>query len=371
MCATTGMAARATAAPRPCRAERLCASRPAAHAAGRRRAHNDPVRTEYRLTDEGELLDPRTTPPEVFAAARRRWIVELLPTDPGRWRSIQTDALRECGISTEAGMSLKHLADTVLGAHVPASMPDDVIAMRVAMPKLSDGVSPVKAPIVNIITQRDRAVTSSTDSGALKKLVERVRSLPPARRRGAFVVVRSLLSLSLEHATDVADRVTARTAELEDQVFSDVDDDDVTTDIYRLKRAIADGRRRLLPVINRLSLVTEVDDAELGEDAVAHLERIEAGFRRVADALDTDDRLLGDMLTAQMTLVQVQQNGDMRRISAYAALITVPTLIAGIYGMNFDHMPELHWLLGYPASLALMLVVVLLLRRAFRRSGWL
>ncbi len=365
------MAARTTAAPRPCRAERLCASRAAAHTAGRRRAHNDPVRTEYRLTDEGELLDPRTTPPEVFAAARRRWIVELLPTDPRRWRSIQTDALRECGISTDAGMSLKHLADTVLGAHVPASMPDDVIAMRVAMPKLSDGVSPVKAPIVNIITQRDRAVTSSTDSGALKKLVERVRSLPPARRRGAFVVVRSLLSLSLEHATDVADRVTARTAELEDQVFSDVDDDDVTTDIYRLKRAIADGRRRLLPVINRLSLVTEVDDAELGEDAVAHLERIEAGFRRVADALDTDDRLLGDMLTAQMTLVQVQQNGDMRRISAYAALITVPTLIAGIYGMNFDHMPELHWLLGYPASLALMLVVVLLLRRAFRRSGWL
>jgi magnesium transporter len=67
----------------------------------------------------------------------------------------------------------------------------------------------------------------------------------------------------------------------------------------------------------------------------------------------------------------VQQNDDMRRISAWVAMAAGPTLIAGVYGMNFDHMPELHWIFGYPLALALMAVVCGGLFRAFKRSGWL
>ena len=126
-----------------------------------------------------------------------------------------------------------------------------------------------------------------------------------------------------------------------------------------------------MPIVNRIALVVEVDDAELGADAVDHLERIGAAFRRVVDSLENDDRLLGDMLTAQLTLVQVQQNTDMRRISAYAALAAVPTFVAGIYGMNFDVMPELHWQFGYPLILAAMTGLVMGLRQLFKRSGWL
>ena len=77
------------------------------------------------------------------------------------------------------------------------------------------------------------------------------------------------------------------------------------------------------------------------------------------------------MLNANLAQVGVQQNTDMRRISAWVAIIAVPTMIAGIYGMNFDHMPELHWRLGYPFALGLMAVVCSLLYRAFKRSGWL
>jgi magnesium transporter len=69
--------------------------------------------------------------------------------------------------------------------------------------------------------------------------------------------------------------------------------------------------------------------------------------------------------------VSVQQNEDMRKISAWAAVIAVPTLIAGIYGMNFDHMPELHWLVGYPGALLLMAGAATVLFRLFKRSGWL
>lgn len=329
------------------------------------------MRTEYRLTADGDLLDPETADPATYAAARRRWVVQTLPADPAARRSSQIAALQLCGIGDDGGATRTQLADAVLGQHISLALADHVVALRVAMLSLSEGAHPVRSSVVNVVAQLDRAVTTATDPRVLERLVARVRSLPPARRRGTFVVVRALLSLALEDVTTVSDGVTARTAELEDRVFSTATDDDNVTSIYRVKRSIADTRRQLLPVINRLALVTEVDDADLGEASVTHLERLEAGFRRVADALDTDDRLLGDMLTAQLTLVQVRQNTDMRRISAYAALAALPTAITGVYGMNFEHMPELTWTWGYPAVLTLIALGVTSLYRAFKRSGWL
>ena len=77
------------------------------------------------------------------------------------------------------------------------------------------------------------------------------------------------------------------------------------------------------------------------------------------------------MLNANLAQVAVQQNEDMRRISAWVAIAAVPTAIAGIYGMNFDHMPELGWRLGYPGVLLLMAGICIGLFRAFKRSGWL
>ena len=77
------------------------------------------------------------------------------------------------------------------------------------------------------------------------------------------------------------------------------------------------------------------------------------------------------MLNANLAQVGVQQNEDMRRISAWVAIAAVPTAIAGIYGMNFEHMPELGWRYGYPAALLLMATICVGLFRAFKRSGWL
>ena len=92
---------------------------------------------------------------------------------------------------------------------------------------------------------------------------------------------------------------------------------------------------------------------------------------RVSEQVEGFDDLLSSVLSADLAQVAVQQNEDMRRISAWVAIAAVPTAIAGIYGMNFDHMPELHWTLGYPAVLVLMAVVCAGLFRAFKRSGWL
>lgn len=89
------------------------------------------------------------------------------------------------------------------------------------------------------------------------------------------------------------------------------------------------------------------------------------------ESVESLDRLVSDILSAHLAQTSVRQNDDMRKISAWAAMAAVPTMVAGIYGMNFDHMPELHWLWGYPAVIALMAVLELLLYRQFKHRGWL
>jgi magnesium transporter len=92
---------------------------------------------------------------------------------------------------------------------------------------------------------------------------------------------------------------------------------------------------------------------------------------RVSEQVDGFDDLLTSVLNGNLAQVSVQQNSDMRRISAWVAIVAVPTMIAGIYGMNFDHMPELRWQYGYPLALSVMAGSCLVLYRAFKRSGWL
>ena len=92
---------------------------------------------------------------------------------------------------------------------------------------------------------------------------------------------------------------------------------------------------------------------------------------RVSDQTDALDTLLSSALNAHLARVSVQQNDDMRRISAWVAIAAAPTMIAGIYGMNFDNMPELRWYYGYFAVLALMAVTCTSMYIGFRKAGWL
>ena len=92
---------------------------------------------------------------------------------------------------------------------------------------------------------------------------------------------------------------------------------------------------------------------------------------QASDRITSYDELLSSLVQAAVGKVAMQQNIDMRKISAYVAIAAVPTAIAGIYGMNFDHMPELKQVWGYPAVLCVMLLVCTLLYRTFRRNHWL
>jgi len=106
-------------------------------------------------------------------------------------------------------------------------------------------------------------------------------------------------------------------------------------------------------------------------DAQPYFRDIGDHLTRVAEAIDTIDRLLDNALTAHLAQLSVQQNDDMRKLTAGATLFAIPTMIAGVYGMNFEHMPELTWRLGYPMVLAVMAGLCLYVYWRFKRSGWL
>ncbi|MCU0267084.1 MAG: magnesium/cobalt transporter CorA [Acidimicrobiales bacterium] len=158
--------------------------------------------------------------------------------------------------------------------------------------------------------------------------------------------------------------------ELEFQVFSEHGDNPVQR-IYFLKREVLETTQALQPLLqplealahNRVPYVHE-DMEEYFRDVHDHLERMLAEVR-------TMDDLLNSILSANLTRVSIRQNEDMRKISAWVAIAAVPTMIAGIYGMNFEHMPELGSIFGYPMVLGLMFLVCSVMYRGFRRAGWL
>lgn len=156
-----------------------------------------------------------------------------------------------------------------------------------------------------------------------------------------------------------------------ERVVFDQEREDPVERIYDLKREITEARRALMPVSAELPELLDPDVPDhLGVNR-RMLERVVTTVERIDRHLDAHDDLLSDMLQVHMSQVSVRQNEDMRKISAWAAILVYPTIVAGVYGMNFRNMPELHWAFGYPFALGLMAAGCLVLYRVFKRVGWL
>lgn len=192
---------------------------------------------------------------------------------------------------------------------------------------------------------------------------------PDRLRYGPAAVLHAIMDQVVDGYTAVADEVNADIENLEVNIFSPSPSDPQA--VYRLKRENLELRRAAAP----LSRVAE-DLASVGPSELAHVfgplfSDIRDHLMRVREATETNDNLLMTLLMAATARQDLQQNSDMRRISAWVAIAAVPTMIAGVYGMNFEHMPELSSPWGYPAILGLMAVVCSSMFIAFKRSGWL
>lgn len=141
--------------------------------------------------------------------------------------------------------------------------------------------------------------------------------------------------------------------------------------IYTMQREVVRFRRSVTPLLTPMQRLAGGAVPAVPERARPFFRDVADHIARVGDTIESFDAMLTNVLQAQLAMVSVRQNDDMRKISAYVAMAAVPTLIAGIYGMNFDHMPELHWYWAYPGVIGIMLAIVVGLYVAFRRSGWL
>jgi magnesium transporter len=141
--------------------------------------------------------------------------------------------------------------------------------------------------------------------------------------------------------------------------------------IYKLKREVLELHAAIGPLAEPLDRLARGRHELIHEDIRTYFRDVHDHLLRVIEQVESYRDLLTSVLAANLSQVTVRQNEDMRRISAWAAIIAVPTLIAGIYGMNFAHMPELHWTFGYPVALGTIAGASLFLYRYFRRIGWL
>jgi magnesium transporter len=158
--------------------------------------------------------------------------------------------------------------------------------------------------------------------------------------------------------------------EIERQVFSDERRNHAQR-IYRLKVEAVEFRQAVVGLEDPLDDLANGKVTEADPVLLHYFRDVHDHLLRVAQRVEAIDNLLSSALTANLAQLGVRQNEDMRRISAWVAIVAVPTMIAGIYGMNFEHMPELGWVLGYPFALALMAVLCGALYIMFRRRGWL
>jgi len=157
--------------------------------------------------------------------------------------------------------------------------------------------------------------------------------------------------------------------EVEEEVFGG--ESDATQRIYFLRREVIEFHRAVQPLIAPLESLEKGIVVQVDEHVQRYFRDVADHTRRVDEQLHDQRDLLTGALEANLALVTLRQNNVIRAISAWAAIITVPTFIASVYGMNFEHMPELDSKIGYPLALLVMLAAVLALHRFFRRIEWL
>jgi magnesium transporter len=130
-------------------------------------------------------------------------------------------------------------------------------------------------------------------------------------------------------------------------------------------------KRAVVPLGAPVRKLTEGYSSLVPHDVRSYFRDVDDHLVTVTERIASFNELLTTLIDAALAKITLRQNTDMRKISAYVALISVPTMIAGIYGMNFDYMPELGWSFGYPTVLLVILVSCFSLFRVFRRNQWL
>jgi magnesium transporter len=224
---------------------------------------------------------------------------------------------------------------------------------------------------VHVLVGKDFIVTVRYEEiPALEEVRRRLEGEPESLRQGPQPILREIMDQIVDDYEPVLEGLGTDIQEVEDEVFGG-NADDVSQRIYELSRELVQFQRATSPLARSLDRGGERNEHDIDPELRSYLRELHDRVLRVEEPTEGFRDMLSDILVVNLTLIGVRQNDQTKKISAWAAILIVPTLITGIYGMNFDFMPELHWTFGYPLALALMVSISVGLYAVFRHVRWL
>ncbi|GAA4244095.1 magnesium and cobalt transport protein CorA [Dactylosporangium darangshiense] len=200
---------------------------------------------------------------------------------------------------------------------------------------------------------------------------------PEVLERGPWAVAYAVADSVVDALVEVATEIEEDIAAVEDQVFAPQRGRggkrgaDRIQRIYQLKRELMEFKRAVLPLQRPVSALVSGQLSEVPDEIRRYFRDVGDNLARAIEQVLYLDDVINSVLAARLAQTSVEQNNDMRKIAAWAAIAALVTSIAGIYGMNFDFMPETHWVFGYPGVMTLMVGGSAALFWGFRKSGWL
>lgn len=204
----------------------------------------------------------------------------------------------------------------------------------------------------------------------LSSLRAELSAEPELLARGPWAVAHAILDRVVDVYADIAAAMQTDLDLTEAAMFAAGTPVSVEQ-IYQLKRQLMKFKTAVFPFQRALAALVDSQFADLPKGTRRYLHDVADHHAAVVEQVAAFDDVVNTLLQARLTQVTVEQNDDMRKIASWAAIAAVPTAVAGIYGTNFVHMPELTWRYGYPGALLLILIAVAVLYWLLHRAGWL
>ncbi len=199
----------------------------------------------------------------------------------------------------------------------------------------------------------------------------RCEASPQMLAKGEGFVLHALMDFIVDQYFPVLDALQDELDELEEQIFGGTFVRSVTERLYHVRRDLLALKQAVTPLIDVSARLSRSTSALIPPDTRPYFQDVHDHVVRIAELIDNLEQLSQIALEAKFALISVAQNDDTKRLAAWAAIIAVPTMIAGLYGMNFDVMPETKWTYGYPVAILVMATICTLLYRWFRKVKWL
>ena len=248
---------------------------------------------------------------------------------------------------------------------------DDMVFLVLKTARYVDPTEVIELGEVLVFLGEDFLITvRHGEASSLTPVREVLDASPERLKHGTGSVLHAILDRIVDDYQPAIEGLETDIDEVEEQLFSG-DRVNPAERIYRLQREVLGFRKATAPLVEPIDKLARGHYAHIHPEIRDYFRDVNDHLMRARDQLDAMHDLLSSSLQANLAQVSVRQNEDVRRISAWVAIIAVPTAIAGIYGMNFEDMPELRWGIGYPAALLLMLVICVALYRYFKKVGWL